>query len=130
MLHVWYIHLHLPYKLTIHVGKYTIQKERLGSDMFFHLRIDQSDQVTYGERVHIPSHFGTYLKMMFLFRWDMFPGGCIYIYASPPLQGLPFKIKSCFFLYLILNKKYLLHKLIYIIAIIYIIIFSTPQISK
>ena len=41
----------------------------------------------------------------------------IYIYASPPPQGLPFKIQSCFFLYFILNKKYLLHKLIYIVAI-------------
>ena len=41
---------------------------------------------------------------------------CIYMLA-PPLQGLPFKIKRCFFLYFILNKKYILHKLIYIIAI-------------
>ena len=32
----------------------------------------------------------TYLKIHVLIHL------CIYIYASPPLQGLPFKIKSCF----------------------------------
>ena len=49
----------------------------------------------------------------------------IYIYASPPPpQGPPFKIKSCVFL--LLNKKYLLYKIVYILFII----FSTPQASN
>ena len=50
----------------------------------------------------------------------------IYIYASPPPQGPPFKIKSCVFL--LLNKIYILYKIVYIY--IYIIIFSTPQTSN
>ena len=44
----------------------------------------------------------------------------IYIYASPPPQGPPFKIKSCVFL--LLNKQYLLYKIVYI----YILLFFHP----
>ena len=36
----------------------------------------------------------------------------IYIYMLAPPQGPPFKIKSCVFL--LLNKKYLLYKIVYI----------------
>ena len=35
MLHVWNIYLHLSYKLTIHVGKYTSPMDPTGYCLFF-----------------------------------------------------------------------------------------------